>query len=146
MPTEDKMDCEAQICQDSRDSIGPDGKCHAYDETLEKRHETLKGEAKLCADSVKQMGEKIKELMSQLQKETEKSDQLANELSSEKELSQQFKDQRDNFSQELDQNKQKLTQVQRKFDLEQQSKMQIFKQLQEEQGLIEQCQGSKDKL
>lgn len=64
------MKCQTQVCEDARDSIGPDGECHDYDETLESRHKQLQKEANKCATSVQQMGKQIQDLMAKLQKET----------------------------------------------------------------------------
>jgi len=58
-PTEDKMSCAAQKCDDEKDSIGPDGECHDYDESLEGKYEELKLQANECALSVKGMIPKI---------------------------------------------------------------------------------------
>lgn len=88
------MSCKAQVCKDARDSIGPDGECHAYDETLEQRFEALKKESTECAGSVKQMGIQIQQLMQKLQKEIESKDKLQNALNSQIELSNTYYAQR----------------------------------------------------
>lgn len=53
------MTCQVNECEDERDSIGPDGLCHDYDETLEKRHDDLKVAATECSKTAKSMDQKI---------------------------------------------------------------------------------------
>lgn len=65
-PTEDKMSCHTAQCDDERDSIGPDGECHEYDDTLEKRFEALSEQASACASNVEQLNRKVELLELQL--------------------------------------------------------------------------------
>jgi len=81
------MTCMTYECEDDRDSIGPDGECHEYDDTLESKYEQLQGEATECSKSVGQMNGKIQELMLQLQEEISQKERLTNDLLSEKEMS-----------------------------------------------------------
>ena len=74
------MTCQVYECQDDNDSIGPDGQCHDYDETLEKRHEDLKVVANECGTTVKSMDSKMKELMAQLQEEMAEKENLQTKL------------------------------------------------------------------
>jgi hypothetical protein len=121
------MSCKAYKCPDIRDSIGPDGECHPYDETLELRHEKLKVVAEQCALSVKDLNAKIKALTDQLANETKEKEELDSLLRSERLLSTQYKIQRDDLKSQLDENSDKLQQMTRNYELEQMSKAEVAK-------------------
>lgn len=77
------MSCKTYSCNDEKDSLGPDGECHPYDETLEQRFDDLKTESENCAKSFNTMNIKMEELLAQLKTTMDKNQELESKLANE---------------------------------------------------------------